>query len=475
MSSSTTDLPAAVPEPGRGERPGLALAAIVSFTLLIGLDSSIVNVALPEIREPMGFTTGGLSWVLNAYTLAFGGLLLLGGRFGDVLGRRDVYVAGIAVFTAASLLAGLARNAEWLIAARGLQGAGAALAAPGSMALIMTNFDGAARMRAIAWFSSTMLAGGVLGLVLGGIVTEWVSWRWVLLVNVPLGAGGAILALRFVKQPPRRAGRFDVPGALTAAVGMTAVVHGFLRASSHGWSDGLTLGSLAAGSLLLLLFPVIESRAPQPVVPLRLFGGGRSGLFLITMSVTAAMFSVMFLVTLFNQSVRGYSPFEAGCAILPMALAQVAFVKLAPKLLPRLGAPPLLVLGTAAVLAGMAWLTALSADSGYLSGVAGPLVLVGLGAGLVFPVLNITLLTGISPADSGTASGLLQTTQWLGGTIGLAVFAAVLELAAPGATGGEPLAHGIARAFLAAAVSAGLGLLLAAGLLAGRPELRARS
>lgn len=467
--SSTTSAAAQAPVDtgGRDTRPGLALAAIVSFTLLIGLDSSIVNVALPILQEPLGFSTTGLSWVLNAYTLTFGGLLLLGGRLGDVLGRRRVYVAGILVFTVSSLLAGLAMDDWWLIAARGGQGVGAALAAPGSMALIMTNFEGQARTRAIALFSATMLAGGSLGLVAGGVVTEWISWRWVLLVNVPLGVISVLLAMRFIKQPERNTGRFDVFGALTATVGMGSLVYAFLRVASHGWGDPVTLTAFGLAVVLLAAFVVLELRTEQPVVPLYLFTSGeRAGLFGITMAVTAAMFSVIFLLTQFNQEVRDMSPFQAGLAILPMAIGQFSFVKLVPKLLPKLGPKVLLIGGAASITLGMAWLTQLSADSGYMSAVFGPLVLIGMGGGVAFPVLNVTIMSGVAPKESGATSGLLQTTQWLGGTLGLAIFVTVLGVVSNGATTGTQLADGIAAAFVAAAIAAAIGLLLAVTVMA---------
>ncbi|MGC4807755.1 MFS transporter [Micromonospora sp. DT233] len=451
------------------KRHSLVLTAIVFFTLLIGLDSSIVNVALPKLQEPLGFSTTGLSWVLNAYTLAFGGLLLLGGRLGDILGRRRVYVAGILLFTLASLLAGLAQSDWWLVAARSGQGVGAALAAPSSMALIMTNFEGVARARAIAWFSAMMLAGGSLGLVVGGLVTEWISWRWVLLVNVPLGLISAFLAGRYIQQPPRQPGRFDIPGAATATLGMVALVYAFLSAPSRGWGDVVTLTSFALAVVLLAAFVAIETRAAQPIAPLYvLTSGGRVWLFTIMAFITAASFSVIFLLTQFNQEVLGFSPLAAGCAILPMTVAQFGFVKLVPQLMPKVGAMRLLVAGAIASTAGLLWLSMLSADSDFLSGELVPLALIGLGGGLVFPALNMTIMSGVAPTEAGATSGLLQTTQWLGGTLGLAIFVTVLGSVSGDSASGAQLADGVSAGFLAAMISASCGLLLAIGFTLSR-------
>lgn len=466
-SAASTRQPEAPPA---GRSSGVTLAVIVSFALLIGVDSTIVNTALPQVQQDLGFSNTDLSWILNAYTLTFGGLLLLGGRLGDVVGRRSTFVAGVLIFTLASLLGGLAPSAWWLIGSRALQGAGAALAAPAMMALIVTNFQDAARAKALAMFSGVMGAGASVGLIAGGLLTSWISWRWVLIVNVPLGIVIALLAPRYVKQPDRHPTRLDVPGALLGTLGMGALVYGFIRAASDGWRDNVTLAGFGLAVLLLIAFLVVETRTEHAIVPLRLLADGtRAAAFTTTLLLSAAMFGVLFLLTHFLQDVLELSPIRAGLAFLPMTLGQFAAVRLVPRLLPRLGAKILLVGGAALVTAGMAWLTQLSATSDYFTAVCGPLLLIGVGAGVGFVTLNVTIMSGVAAREAGAASGLLQTIQWLGGTLGLAVwvtiFGATIRDAHPAATsaveaGHEVLALGVSRAFLGAALAAAATLIL---------------
>ncbi|HTJ38484.1 MAG TPA: MFS transporter [Dactylosporangium sp.] len=480
MSSSASST-AAPPTTDKGN--GLTLAIILSFMLLIGVDSTIVNMALPQLKESLGFSTADLSWVLNAYTLTFGGLLLLGGRLGDVLGRRSVFVAGVLVFTLASLLGGLATTSWWLLGARALQGVGAALAAPSTMALIVTNFEGQARARAFAVFSAVMGAGASVGLVIGGVLTDLVSWRWVLFINVPLGIAVALLAPRYVKQPDTHPAKFDIPGAITSTIGMGSLVYAFIQVGNKGWSDRTALGAFIVAAVMLAVFFVIETRVSQPITPLHLFANpSRAGAYSATLLLTAAMFSVLFLLTQFQQGVLSFSPIRAGLAFLPMTLMQFAAVRLVPKLLPKLGARPLLVGGAICIAGGMAWLTQLSTDSNYFAAIFVPLFLIGLGVGISFPTLNMTIMSGVAPQDSGAASGLLQTLQWLGGTLGLAIFVTVLGSASR-SVAGQPagasvqeqanyaLTHGITAAFLAAGISAA-GALILAFFAPGKPAAK---
>jgi EmrB/QacA subfamily drug resistance transporter len=452
--------------------PSVTLAVIVSFMLLIGIDSTIVNMALPHVQAALGFTTATLSWVLNAYTLAFGGLLLLGGRFGDVFGRRNVFLAGVIVFTAASLLGGLATTSWWLLATRAGQGVGAALAAPSTMALIATNFEGQARARALAVFSAVMGAGASAGLIVGGLFTDFVSWRLVFFINVPLGIAIAILAPRLIRQPQTHKAGFDIPGALTSTLGMFALVYAFIRVASNGWGDRLALFMFIAAVVLLAIFIVIERSVSDPITPLHLLTKpSRANAYVMTLFLTAAMFSVLFLLTQFLQDVRGFSPLVAGAAFLPMTLMQFAAVRLVPRLLPKVGARPLLLAGAVSITAGMFWLTQLTVNSNYFAANFVPLFLIGLGVGVSFPTLNMTVLSGVAPTESGAASGMLQATQWLGGTVGLSVFVTVLGTATHGAAANavgatararasDALAHGIATAFIAAGISAALALVL---------------
>jgi len=287
---------------------------------------AVLGEGVPEIEDTLGFSPTELSWVQNAYALTFGGLLLLGARAGDILGRRRVFVFGIGLFTFASMLGGLAQSPGWLLAARALQGVGAAIAAPSTLALLTTSFaEGPERTRAVALYSGVAGAGGSLGLVLGGALTSWVSWRWGLFINVPLGAALIWLAPRALPETERRPGRFDLAGALTSTAGMSAVVYGFVRAAADGWGDPLTLASFASGVALLVAFVLTERRAPQPITPLRLFASReRSGALVARMLVVSGMFSMFFFVTQLLQGVHGYSALHAGLAFLPMTLTMFA-------------------------------------------------------------------------------------------------------------------------------------------------------
>jgi EmrB/QacA subfamily drug resistance transporter len=449
----------------RVHHPGVSLAVIVACQLMVVLDATVVFVALPRIGHSLGFSPTGLAWVANAYSLAFGGLLLLGGRAGDILGRRRVFLAGIAVFTLASLLGGFATSPAWLLAARAVQGTGAALAAPGALALIATNFaEGPERNRALSIFSATSSGGGSVGLILGGLLTDWVSWRWVLFINVPIGALVLLLGPVVLQETERHRGRLDVAGAVTSVAGMVALVYGFIRAADAGWGDRATLTAFAAGVVLLAAFLVIETHAEQPVVPLRLFADrARAGAYLNMLLLAAAMFGMFFFLVQFLQNTLGFSPLRAGLAFLPMTLPLFVIARLAPRLVPRFGTRRLILCGLPLILAGMLWLTRLSAESGYVSGALGPMMLFGLGAGLVFLPVTLTILSGVPRADSGAASGLLQTTQQVGGTLGMAVLVSVFGTASRhgGITHGADAAFEVASVFIAVALAVAVWALRA--------------
>jgi len=299
-------------------RPGVALAIMLSAQLMIILDMTVVNIALPHIQASLNFSATSLSWVLNGYTLTSGGLLLLGGRAGDILGRRRMFMAGISVFTLASLAGGLATTPGVLLAARALQGVGGAFAAPAVLALIVTSFpEGRERTRALGIYMGVITGGSSLGLVLGGVITEWLSWRWVLFINVPIGLAVVAVAPRFVAETPRLPGRFDLAGALTATAGVTALVYGFIRAAAEGWTDHLTLAAFGVAAVLLTLFVITETRARQPITPLRLFADvSRAGSFIARLLLIAGMFGVFFFLTQFLQKIMGFSPLRAGVAFL---------------------------------------------------------------------------------------------------------------------------------------------------------------
>jgi len=409
------------------KRPGIALAILLGWALIYILDASIVTIALPHIQTSLGFSNASLSWVLNAYTLAFGGLLLLGGRAGDILGRRRVFIAGVILFTAASFLAGLATSAELLLAARALQGVGAAIAGPSTLALIVTNFpEGPQRSRALAMFAAVASSGLAIGMIAGGLLTGLSSWRWVFFVTVPIGVAVALLAPRFVTESARNPGRFDVAGAVTATLGMTALVYGFIRTADGGWNDAVALGSLGLALVLLVTFVLLEGRARQPLMPLSLFADRRrtSGL-LIMLFVPATMFGMFYFLTQFLQSFLGLSPLLAGLAFMPFAVTMFAMSRVSAWIMAQLGQRTMLLAGLVLVVAGMLWLTQLSDTTRYDVHLVGPMVLLSIGASLSFLPVNVTILNGLRSDESGAASGLLQTMQQVGAAVGLSVLVTV--------------------------------------------------
>ncbi|MEV6837455.1 MFS transporter [Streptomyces sp. NPDC051133] len=466
--SAATDAPTTPSPPAR---LGTTLLVIVTAYLMVGVDSTVVNVALPDIQRGLHFSRTGLSWVLNAYTLAFGGLLLLGGRAGDLLGRRRTLTAGVLLFALSSLLGGLATDGTWLLAARALQGLGGALIAPSTLALITTSFpEGPPRHRALSVYSSMAGIGGSVGLVLGGMLTSWASWRWALLINVPLGIALALALPRFVAETPRHAGRFDLAGALTGTAGTTSLVYAFIRVSGSGWSDTRAQLGLGAAAALLAAFVLVEARAGQPVLPLRLFADrDRAGGYLSILLLPAGMFGAFYFLTLICQQVLRYSPLRAGFAFLPMTLVMFTTVRLVPRLLARFGTKPVLLTGMSLVAVGTGLLWRLRAGDGYTAGLLGPLLLLGLGVGLSFMPLNATILAAVAPREAGAASGLLQSLQWLGGTVGLSVLVTVYGTATRHAAGSPDavLTHGAADAFGVGALIALAALLVAGTVLTG--------
>jgi EmrB/QacA subfamily drug resistance transporter len=415
----------------REGRPGIALTVIAACQLMVVLDATIVNIALPHIQDALKFSTTDLTWVVSAYTLTFGGLLLLGGRAGDILGRRRVFMTGILVFTLASLLGGLAQEPWQLLAARALQGVGGAIASPTSLALITTTFpEGPERNRAFGVFAAVSAGGGAIGLLAGGMLTEWLDWRWVLFVNVPIGVLIAVLAPMYISESERHPGRFDVAGALTSTAGMASLVYGFIRAAEEGWRDSLTIGSFTAAAVLLLMFGLIERRAREPITPLKMFTDrNRSGTYVIMLSLAAAMFGMFFFIVLFVQNVLQYTPIEAGLAFLPVTVAIVTGAGLSQRFLPVLGPKPFMMAGSTMVVLGLGWQTMISPDSSYLGGVLGPMVMFGFGMGLNFVTLTLTAVSGVAPHEAGAASGLLNVTQQVGGSLGLSILTTVFGTA----------------------------------------------
>jgi EmrB/QacA subfamily drug resistance transporter len=416
-----------------GRHLGVALLVIATAQLMVVLDYTIVTLALSHIEKALGFSGSGLEWVVNAYALALGGLLLLGGRAGDLLGRRRMFVAGLLLFSAASLVGGFATSPAWLLAARAVQGAGGAIVAPTALALIATTFpEGRPRNRAMGVYSAMSAAGSVLGLIAGGLLVTYASWRWVLFVNVPIGIAAAFGALAVLPVVPRRSGRrFDLPGAVTGTAGLTALVYGLTNVTSgqngtSNWGDPKVAVSLAASVVLLAAFTIIEARSRHALLPLRLLRGrDRAGANLIMLVVGTALFGMFFFLSLYVQEVWGYSPLKTAMAFLPTTVVMVAGSFAASALITRIGARPLLLAGGAAMAGSLFWLSRVSEHGGYASGLLGPGLVVGVSFGLLVVPLMLVGLVGVPEADSGAAASLLNAGRQVGGSIGLAVLGTV--------------------------------------------------
>jgi EmrB/QacA subfamily drug resistance transporter len=413
-------------------RLGLALAVIATAQLMVALDLTIVNVALPHIQAALGFSGTNLEWVANAYAVAFGGLLLLGGRAGDLLERRRVFIAGLLLFVLASLLGGFATGQAWLITARALQGTGAAMAAPTALSLIAVIFpEGPRRNRAIAVYTAMFIVGVAVGLVAGGLLVTYASWRWVLFVNVPIGLVVAALAARVLPGTGRGTGRFDLPGAVTATAGVAALVYGLSNAAttpdgvSH-WGDAKVVISLAAAAALLAAFVVIETRSRYALLPMRLMRSrDRSGAFLISLCLGTANLGMFFFLTLFIQEVWGYSALRTGVAYLPFVPVILVMTVVAQRGVSRIGARPLLITGSAIAAGGMFWMSRIKEHSTYAGGMLGPMLVLGIGLGLVFVPTSLVILNKVTTGDAGAASSLFNVGQQVGGSIGLAVVGTV--------------------------------------------------
>jgi EmrB/QacA subfamily drug resistance transporter len=462
-----------------GRRLGVALLIIATAQLMVVLDATIVIVAQPHIQAALGFSGSGLEWVTNAYALTFGGLLLLGGRAGDLLGRRRMFVIGLLLFSATSLAGGFATSQAWLLAARAVQGVGAAIVAPTALALIATTFpEGPPRNRAMGVYAAMSGAGGAVGLLAGGLLVTYVSWQWVLFVNVPIGVAVALAALVVLPGTERRPGRLDLPGAITGTGGIAALVYGLSNAAtspdgtSH-WGDATVVAALAAGAVLLAAFALIETRSRHALLPVRLLRQrDRLGANLIMLGVGTAMFGVFFFINYFVQEVWGYSALKTGVAFLPMTAVLLVASVAAAALVPRVGARPLLLAGGAASAGGLYWLSRVTEHGTFAGGMLGPMLVAGAGLGLLFVPLPLVALARVGEADSGVAASLLNVGRQVGGSIGLAVLgtvawtvvadnarahAATASTAVRQAAYRHALAVGFDRAFL---VAAGIAVLI---------------
>jgi EmrB/QacA subfamily drug resistance transporter len=432
-------------------RRWLILAVVGVAQVMVVLDTTVVNIALPSAQRALDFSNGDRQWVITAYALAFGSLLPLGGRIGDMFGRKPTFLVGLIGFAAISAVGGLAQSFGWLVAARAVQGAFGALLAPSVLAVLTTTFsDSAERNRAFGIFGAIAGSGGAVGLLLGGVLTQDLSWRWTLYVNpflaLPTAAGVAIL---LTQRPVTTQPHLDIPGTLTASAGLAALVYGFSHAQSSGWSSALTIACLTGSVLLLALFVAIERRSPNPLLPLRLLADrNRSGSYLAVLLVGIGLFGVFLLLTYYLQRLLGYSPVKTGLAFLPMVAANVVTsTTTSTVLLGRVGPKPLIVVGMAVGGVGMALLTRLGPHSAYASDVLPALLLIGIGLGFVIATSINTATAGLRPADSGIGSALVNTSQQIGGSVGTAL----LNTLATTATASFLISHAVGPAAVARA------------------------
>jgi EmrB/QacA subfamily drug resistance transporter len=450
----------------------LALVVIAFAQLMVVLDTTIVNVALPSIQRALTFNATDLEWVVNGYALAFGGLLLLGGRAGDLFGRRRMFIAGVLLFAAGSFAGGLAPTSTWLIVSRVIQGAGGAIVAPTALSLIADTFqEGAERNRALGIYAGAAGGGGAVGLILGGLIVNYLSWRWVLFVNVPIALVLAFAAPRVLTTSEGRSGRLDLPGAAAVTGGMTLLVYGLSRAATHGWSDKVTVATLGCGAALLVLFVLIELRSKQPLMPLNIFANrNRTGAYALRMVAGATTLSVLFFLTQIVQNVLGYSPLQAGFAFLPLGVGLVITAAVTSRLVGRIGPRLPITVGALLVAAGLAWLSRLTYHATYASDILPALIVLSVGLGLIFFSTTVVAVSGASRHESGLAAAVLNVSQQLGGSIGLAVLGTVAASVAKDqlvnvrpthALVGQALITGFTSAFEIGVVIALAGFVLA--------------
>ena len=484
MTSSPDSSPTArsgvtEPDPKRW----LALAVIGATQLMVVLDASIVNIALPSAQADLGISDADRQWVITAYTLAFGGLLLLGGRIADYVGRKRILIIGLLGFAGASALGGIASTAELLFAARALQGVFAALLAPAALALITVNFtEPRERAKAFGVFGAISGGGAAIGLILGGVLTEYASWRWCLGVNVPIAIVVALAALPVVKESKATGTtKYDIPGAVLVTAGLVSLVYGFTEAAKPevGWTAATTLGFLGASAVLLVAFVLWEQRSAHPLLPLRIaLERNRGGSYIVFGLVGAALFAMFLFLTYYFQTVLGYSALRSGFAFLPFSGGIIVGAGIISQLLPRIGPKPLILAGLSSAILGMLWLTQIDLDSSYASHVLPAQILISVGMAGVFVPASSTALIGIDPRDAGVGSALLNTTQQVGGSLGTALLNTVYASAVTGYLAAnldptnpadrivqlESLLHGYQVAYVWGAAML-VGALIAAALL----------
>jgi EmrB/QacA subfamily drug resistance transporter len=426
--SATSPTPAAA-SPSAKAPDWLILAIACLGQFMVVLDVSVVNVALPAIRSDLHYTATGLQWVVNAYVLTFAGFLLLGGRVADLFGRRRVFLTGVGLFSLASLTGGLSQSSDMLTVARAVQGFGGAILAPATLTVIMTTFtDPTARTKALGTWSAVAGGGAAAGVLLGGVLTTYLSWRWVLFINVPVGVALGLVAARSLTESRRpTSGTLDVAGAVTVTGGLAALIYAIVGTDTHAWTSGQTLGGLAIAVVLLALFLAIQLRlAPSPLVPLRLFRSralsAANGAMLL---FGAAFFAIWYFLSLYLQGILGYDALKTGLAFLPLCVAIIAGARITAQLVPRLGARNVLLIGLPLAAIGFAWLSRARVDSSYVGDVLGPGLLISLALGLCLTPLAAAATGGVPSSEAGLASGVITTSRQVGGSIGLAVLATI--------------------------------------------------
>jgi EmrB/QacA subfamily drug resistance transporter len=459
------------------ERKWLALALLAAAQFVVVLDASIVNVALPSIGKALDFSQDNLSWVVNAYTLTFGGFLLLGGRMADLLGRRRLFIAGLILFAAASLAGGLAQSDVWLIAARAVQGLGAALLSPAALSLVTEIFEeGAERNKALGVWGAVAGSGGAAGVLLGGMLTQWAGWEWVLFVNVPIGLAAAFLAPRLLPESMNEGARhFDIAGAISVTAGLSLLVYSLVNANSAGWGSTETLGLLAIAVAMIVAFVMIELRTKAPLVPFPGIFRLRTirGINLVGLLLTMALFSMFFFISLYMQQVLGFDALKAGFAYLPLAVGIIVSAGLASTLITRFGVKPVLVLGMVLTAIGLFWFAQISPNGTYVGDILFPAIISALGLGFAFVPMTVAAVSGVEPHEAGLASGLINTSQQVGGALGLAILAAVANsrtdsLTETGVAKATALTEGFQSALLVGGAFAVVGAILALVLIGSK-------
>jgi len=462
-------------------RRWIALALLCFAQFIVVLDASIINVALPSIGDALDFSQENLAWVVNAYVLTFGGFLLLGGRMADLLGRRRVFIGGLLLVAAASLAAGFAATEGQLIAARAAQGLGAAIISPSALSIVTTTFrDGAERNKALGAWGAVAGAGGAAGVLFGGILTDGLGWQWVLWVNVPVALIAAALAPRLVAESRSESAtrHFDAAGAVTVTAGLSLLVYAIVDATSAGWGSLQTLGLLGLSAALIAAFVAIERRSQAPLMPFGIFRiRTLTGANIVGLLVGGSLFSMFFFITLYMQQVLGYSPIHAGLSYLPLALTIIVAAGVGSTLVTRIGFKPVLATGMVLIAAALAWFSQVSVGGGFLTDILGPSLLAATGLGFAFVTTTIAAVSGVRSQESGLASGLINTSQQIGGALGLAVLATIANSRTAdvmASAGGDPtaltnaLTEGFQSAFLGGAVIALLGLVLTLTLIRSR-------